>query len=269
MRSFTGANVVVTGAAGGLGAAMVEVFLAAGARVAALDRNAQGLQALQRRSSTALLTLPCDVTDAQACAQAMQQVQAQWGGVDVLVNNAGIVHRSAFGQTQVEVIRRVMEVNFFGAVNCTHAALPSLRARSGLIITISSVAGFAPLIGRSGYAASKHALHGLFDSLRTEVQDDGVGVLLVCPSFIDTGIDQAALGGDGQSAARTRSTTGGQARPEDAARAIVAAATGSRHLLLMGRTAWLAWWLSRIWPKRYARIMKQRLQSEIAPQENA
>ena len=185
--------------------------------------------------------------------------------MDLLIANAGIAHRSAFADTQVDVLRRVMDVNFFGAVHCTHAALPSLRQRRGMVVAISSVAGFSPLIGRTGYAASKHALHGFFDSLRTEVQDDGVDVLIVCPSFIDTGIDRAALGADGQPAAQSRTTTGATTQPEEVAAAILQAAQQRRQLLLFSFTAKAAWWLSRLWPTRYAAVMKKRLQSEIFP----
>lgn len=266
-RSFRGKTVVVTGAAGGLGRSLCLHFGTAGARIAALDRDTQGLQTLARdlaAQGCEVDTQLCDVTDAAACAQAMQAVHARWGGIDVLVNNAGIAHRSAFAATRIEVLRRVMEVNFFGAVHCTHAALADLRAARGLVITISSVAGFSPLIGRTGYAASKHALHGFFDSLRAELIDDGVGVLLVCPSFIDTGIDRAALGGDGRPASHSRLTTGRQATPDEVAQAILQAAAHGKTLLLFSATAHLAWWLSRCWPALYAALMRRRLQGEIA-----
>ncbi len=271
MRSFWGRTVVITGAAGGLGTALVHAFLAEGARVLALDRDLASLGQLQTQCeqkslpADQFMTAACDVTVESSCRDAITLACSQFGGIDVLINNAGISHRSAFADTQVEVLRRVMDVNFFGALHCTHAALPSLRQRQGLIITISSVAGFAPLIGRTGYAASKHALHGFFDSLRTEVEDEGVGVLLVCPSFIDTGIDRAALGADGQPAAHARKTTGGQTTPATVAQAVVQAARSNQRQLLFSTTSKLAWWLSRIWPTRYAAIMKRRLASEILP----
>jgi NAD(P)-dependent dehydrogenase (short-subunit alcohol dehydrogenase family) len=211
------------------------------------------------------LTVVCDVTSLASSEAAIQEATARFGGIDVLVNNAGIAHRSAFADTQVDVLRRVMEVNFFGAVHCTHAAIASLRQRQGMVIAISSVAGFSALIGRTGYAASKHALHGFFDSLRTEVQDDGVDVLIVCPSFIDTGIDRAALGADGQPAAHARKTAGATTQPQEVAAAILKAAQQRKTLLLFSLTAKAAWWLSRLWPARYAAIMKRRLQAEIFP----
>lgn len=272
LRSFRDCCVVITGAAGGLGQALVGAFLQAGANVVALDRDAQALDALQHSVFTntpnqtpSLLTTVCDVTQMPSCEAAMAQATARFGGIDVLINNAGIAHRSAFADTQVDVLRRVMDVNFFGAVHCTRAAIASLCQRKGMVIAISSVAGFSPLIGRTGYAASKHALHGFFDSLRTEVQDDGVDVLIVCPSFIDTGIDRAALGADGQPAAHARTTTGATTQPAEVANAILRAAQQRRQLLLFSFTAKAAWWLSRLWPTRYAAIMKRRLQAEIFP----
>jgi NAD(P)-dependent dehydrogenase (short-subunit alcohol dehydrogenase family) len=274
MREFSGRSVVITGAGGGLGAALVDAFLRANAHVLALDRNSQALQALQslqqlhapdEGAECKLLTAVCDVTDAQACARAMAQAVSSFGGVDVLVNNAGIAHRSAFAETQLEVLRRVMEVNFFGAVHCTHAAIASLRQRQGMVITISSVAGFAPLVGRTGYAASKHALHGFMDSLRSEVEHEGVDVLLVCPSFIATGIDSAALGADGKPVGAGRKTAGGETQASSVASAILKAARQRKRLLLFSATSKFSWWLSRLWPARYAAIMKRRLFAEIFP----
>ncbi len=266
-RNFTDQTVVVTGAAGGLGRSLCLRFGAAGARVGALDRDAAGLQALaldMGARGQRVFTRACDVTDPAACRLAIGAVHDELGPIDVLVNNAGIAHRSVFAHTRLEVIQRVMEVNFFGAVNCTQAALADLRASRGMIVTVSSVAGFAPLIGRTGYAASKHALHGFFDSLRTELADDGVDVLVVCPSFIATGIDSAALGGDGRPAARPRRTVGAQMQPDDAAQAIFQAASRGRQRLLLGATARIAWWVTRCWPSLYVTLMRRRLRAELA-----
>jgi NAD(P)-dependent dehydrogenase (short-subunit alcohol dehydrogenase family) len=266
LRDFAGTTVVVTGAAGGLGRCLCVRFAAAGARIAALDRDEAGLAELDRllaADNRGHSTHRCDVTDASACADVVADVVARHGRIDVLINNAGISHRSAFAATQLEVLHRVIDVNFWGAINVTKPALPSLIAAKGLIITISSVAGFAPLIGRTGYAASKHALHGFFDSLRSELIDDGVDVVVICPSFIATGIERAALGADGEAAGRARVTTGRQVSPEQAAEVVFRAATRSQPLLLLGGTARAAYWLSRIWPSAYAASMRRRLRREI------
>ena len=265
-RDFLSKVVVITGAGGGLGQALARSFAAAGARIAALDRDAAGAEALAaalRSEGRPALGLACDVTDAGACARAMAVVIESWGRIDVLINNAGITHRSAYRRTDPAVIRRVMEVNFFGSVHCTRAALEALCASRGLIIVISSVAGFAPLIARTGYAAAKHALHGFFESLRTELVEEGVEVLMVCPSFIDTGIDRNALGADGGLARHAQQIVGARASAQDVAVEIVHAARSGRQLLLPGRTAKLAWWVSRIAPRYYARVMARRLRGEM------
>ncbi len=266
-RNFSGRTVVVTGAAGGLGRAICLRFGAAGASFVALDRDAGTLAALAaalKQEGIPALAAPCDVTREDDCRRAMAEARKTFGGIDLLVNNAGITHRSAFARTQPEVIRRVMAVNFFGALHCTHAALEDLIARRGMVIAISSVAGFAPLIARTGYAASKHALHGFFDSLRTEVEPLGVNVLLVCPSFIQTGIEQNALAGDGAPARHPQSIVGGRSTPEAMAQQIFNAARAERRLLLPGAVARSSWWLSRLAPRLYERLMVKKLGKERA-----
>jgi NAD(P)-dependent dehydrogenase (short-subunit alcohol dehydrogenase family) len=263
-RDFAGRTVVVTGAAGGLGRALCLRFAAAGARIVALDRDAAALQGLTFPAGVEAIRLACDVSREEDCLRAMGEAKRAFGGVDVLVNNAGITHRSAFAATRPEVIRRVMAVNFFGALHCTHAALADLVRRRGLVIAVSSVAGFAPLVARTGYAASKHALHGFFDSLRTEVEPLGVKVLLVCPSFIRTGIEKNALAGDGAPARHPQAVVGTRATPEDMAEKIFRAAERERRLLLPDRVSRLSWWLSRLAPRYYERQMVRKLGREMA-----
>jgi NAD(P)-dependent dehydrogenase (short-subunit alcohol dehydrogenase family) len=266
LRDFRGKVVVVTGAAGGLGRALCFRFGAAGSRVVALDRDAStlaGLLADLRGRGIMAAAEVCDLSREEDCGRAMAGAMQAFGGIDVLVNNAGITHRSAFARTQPEVIRRVMAVNFFGALDCTHAALQSLLARRGMIIVISSVAGFAPLTARTGYAASKHALHGFFDSLRAEVEPLGVKVLVVCPSFIQTGIEKNALAGDGNLASHPQSIVGTRATPDAIAGKIFTAAARERRLLLPDMVSRASWWLSRLAPRFYERQMARRLGREM------
>ncbi len=265
-RQMHGKVVLISGAAGGLGAALCQRYACAGSRIAAMDVDVARLDALvadlKQRGAQAL-ALPGNITDPAICEAAVALTISHFGTLDGLINNAGISQRSLLRSTRIEVIRQVMEVNFFGAVHLTHAALPYITARRGFIAAISSVAGFSPLIGRTGYAASKHALHGFFDTLRSEVEDLGVSVTLICPSFIRTGIGAAGLGGDGSKASSARLTTGGESSALDIAERIFAAIAESRHLLLPDRTSRLAWWLSRLAPQRYASIMKRRVGAEF------
>ncbi|MBW1880121.1 MAG: SDR family oxidoreductase [Deltaproteobacteria bacterium] len=264
-RDFHGKAVVITGGAGGIGRALAASFAREGARIALLDLASSPLveacEALESAGAEAL-AIPCDVTDPAQCAAAMQQVREAWGGVDVLVNNAGMVHRSAFSDTSLEVFRRVMEVNFFGSLHCAQAALPDLMERRGLIVVTSSIAGMAPLYGRSGYAASKHALHGLFESARSELAGQ-VGVLMVCPSFTASGFEKAAVGADGNRIDRPRSKVGRLASAESVADAVVRAAQADRRLLVLSPVGKLSALLSRVTPRLYERLMVGRLRKEL------
>ena len=257
-----GRVVVITGAAGGIGAALARRFVAGGDRVALLDLEADRLEPVTRDLTDRggdVLAIVADVTSLDACQRAIEQVVARFGGVDVLVANAGITHLGRFVDTDVAVIERVMDVNFFGSVNITKAALPSLVERRGRIAVMSSVAGIAPLAVRTGYSASKHALHGFFESLRTEVAADGVSITMVCPSFVRTGIGDRALGGDGGRATVERTQTGTPVEPDDLAELVVAAIDRRRRLVLPFHDARRARRLSQVAPRLYDRIMTRRL----------
>jgi NAD(P)-dependent dehydrogenase (short-subunit alcohol dehydrogenase family) len=265
-RNFGGKTVVITGAAGGLGGAFSRCFADAGATLGLLDLNAERLReatAALRARGVACVDAACDITDEDACRTAMATVLDRFGGIDVLVNNAGITHRSAFADTDTAVFRRVMAVNFFGALHCTKAALPSLMARRGLIVVVSSIAGIAPLYGRSGYAASKHALHGLFASLRTELRAAGVDVTIVCPGFTATGLTTAALDGDGSITRHPQSTVGRIASPAAVAQAVVRAAAQRKRLLVLSAAGQATHVLNRAFPALYERLMMRALRREL------
>jgi NAD(P)-dependent dehydrogenase (short-subunit alcohol dehydrogenase family) len=261
-RTFAGKSVVITGAARGIGAALARRFASERAKLALLDLDSEAVakQAAEIAATGAqAFGARCDVTSLDDCRAAMRSVLDAYGAIDVLVNNAGITHLSRFRETEVDVVRRVLEVNLFGAVNCTKAALEPLLAQRGLIVAISSVAGFAPLAKRTAYSASKFALHGFFESLRSEHRDEGLGVLLACPYYVETDIGRSALGGDGSPAGDPRDDARGAGNPDDVAAAIVAAARRDRRLLLITAQAKLAWLLAHVAPSLYERLMTRRV----------
>jgi len=256
--------VLITGAAGGIGQALALRWACEGARIAMLDFEADHLAEAASSLASAgaeVFAVEADVTDYASCNRAVEAVISHFGRIDVLVNNAGTVHRSAFVDTDIAVYRKVMEVNFFGSLNCSKAALPHLLERRGLIVVISSIAGVAPLYGRTGYAASKHALHGLFESARTELQERGVRVMLACPNFTRSPFEQRAMGADGQPAGTQRSMTGRLAEPGEVAAAVVAGAQRGKNLLVLTALGKLSYYLSRLAPRLYARGMVRRLKT--------
>lgn len=265
-RDFKGRTVVVTGAAGGLGQAFARRFGQAGARIAMLDIRQEAVsEAAEKLQAEGVETLGlgCDVTEPLSVVNALEQVMNQFGGVDVLINNAGISVRAAFEKTHLSVFHKVMSVNFFGPLYGTRAALGSLRRRRGLIVVISSLCGFSPLLGRTAYSASKHALHGLFDSLRSELRGSGVGVLIVCPGFTSTGLGKAALDGDGSITSHPQSTVGRLASPEQVADQVFEAAGRNRKLLVLTPVGKLGRIVNKLSPGLYEWIMVRSVRSEL------
>ena len=168
--------------------------------------------------------------------------------------------------TDIDVYRRVMEVIYFGAIHCTRAALPSLLGRGGQIIAISSVAGFAPVLGRTGYAGAKHAMIGFFSSLGAELRDRGVSVLVVTPGFGSTNIHANALGGDGERSTTPRSTAGKVISAEQAAAQIVRASERDQRRLAITPVAKASRISSTVGPGLYEWIMIRSLGSELEGQ---
>ncbi len=254
-KDFTGKVVVVTGGASGIGRALAARFARAGATVVILDINEDAA----RRAAAELgaSAWQCDVTDYDRCRVVVGQIRDRFGGIDIVIANAGITHIGLFADTEPEVLRRVMEVNFFGAVHVVKAALDSLRERCGTIVVTSSIAGLGPLAPRCGYSASKHALHGLFDTLRAELRPQRVHVMVVCPGFTDTAIERAALAGRGGRAQRR--TVGTLAKPEDVADAVFRGVVARKRMLVLTAVGKLSYFLIRIAPGLYERLMARRM----------
>lgn len=265
-RNMTQKIAVVTGAASGIGAAIARRFARQGAHLGLLDIDEKGIAAMAaefRHAGINALSLACDVSKESDCKDAVGKIMDHFGGIDILVNNAGITQRGAFVDTQTSVFRKVMEVNFFGALHCTQAAMNSLIARKGMIIVIESIAGMAPLLGRSGYCASKHALHGLFTSLRAETRSSGVHVMIVCPGFVETNLQTRALGGNGRVTRHPQSRVGGQLTPERVADAVYQGVIKKKHLLVLSPVGKLTYWLNRFAPLLYERLMARKLKNEL------
>lgn len=201
---FKNKVVVVTGGTDGIGRALVEMLLDKGAKVATCARNHDKLYQLQsEHPSSYLHTMVADVSSENDCRRFMETTLKFYGSIDILINNAGISMRALFKEASIDVIKQVMDINFYGSVYCTKYALDSIIQQKGTIVGVSSIAGYRGLPGRSGYSASKFALQGWLEALRTELMDDGVNVMWVCPGFTTSNIRNAALNKNAESHGET------------------------------------------------------------------
>lgn len=192
--------VVVTGGTDGIGKALVEQLLQEGAKVATCGRDHDKLYRLQSNfPSSPLHTMLADVSSENDCRRFIETTIRFFGGVDILINNAGISMRALMKDVNTEVLRKVMDINFFGAVYCTRFALDSIIERKGSIVGVSSIAGYRGLPGRSVYSASKFALQGWLEAVRTELLHQDVHVMWVCPGFTASNIRKAALTAEAES----------------------------------------------------------------------
>jgi NAD(P)-dependent dehydrogenase (short-subunit alcohol dehydrogenase family) len=251
--------VVITGGCAGIGRALAERMAQAGARLVIFDLEQNALDALVQhladRHNADALGLRCDVSDATAVQQAIALVVDRFGGI----NNAGITHRSRVADTSLKVFERIMAVNFYGALHCTQAALPSLIAREGQIIVLSSLSQYAPVPDRAAYNASKHALHGLFETLRGELDGTGVNVMLVCPGYTATDLRKNVLVGDGSTAPQPALAVGRVASPQDVAESIFQGALKRRQLLVLSNLDWRARLVARCFPRLFDSVLLPRL----------
>jgi short-subunit dehydrogenase len=189
--------VAITGGSEGIGKALVDAFIGRGAKVATCGRDADKLYNLRfQHSKDLLLTVIADVSNENDCKNFIDSAINTFGDIVVLINNAGIYMRALVADTQLTTLKKVMDTNFWGTVYCTKFALPSITKTKGVIVGVSSIAGYRGLPGRSGYSASKHAINGWLEALRTEVMNEGVHVMWVCPGFTTSNIRNAALNKD-------------------------------------------------------------------------
>ncbi len=223
-----GKVVIITGASAGIGAAAARAFAGAGARVVLAARNAAQLEAVARGLAGPALVVPTDVADRAAVDALVARAVEAYGGIDIVVNNAGVGLAAPVAQIAFEDFQRALAVDLFGPLALTQAALPYLRQRGrGQLIYISSVVGLRALPYLGGYAAAKAALDRLVESLRMELRGSGVAVTLVRPGTTSTGFAQSRLGAGQErrrgAHARSHARAGGAGDPgRGAARARVA-----------------------------------------------
>jgi short-subunit dehydrogenase len=242
--------VVVSGGSDGIGRSLVSSLLSMGAKVATCGRNHDKLYQLHSEfPSSPLHTMVCDVSNEHDCRRFIESTINIFGDIDILINNAGISMRALLKETTPDVIRSVMEINFFGMVYCTRYAIPSIIEQKGIIVGVSSIAGYRGLPGRSGYSASKFAMHGFLESIKTELVNDDVHVMWVCPGFTASNIRNAALNKEGSTHGESPMDEGKMMTSEECARHILNAIRKKKRTLVLTFKGKQTIFLNRFFPK--------------------
>ncbi len=255
---FINKVIAITGGSDGIGKALVDTLIQSGAKVATCGRNQDKLYDLQLlHSGKPLHTIVADVSIYNDCKNFIETTIQVFGGIDILINNAGISMRSLLKDLDVEVIEKVMAVNFSGTLYCTKLALDSIIERKGTIVGVSSIAGFRGLPGRSGYSASKYAMNGFLEALRTELLDSGVNVMWVCPGFTTSNIRNAALNKKGQSQGESPMDEGKMMSSEKCAAHILKAIQKRKRTLILTFTGKRTVFMNKFFPALADKFVKK------------
>jgi short-subunit dehydrogenase len=249
MSNFTDKIVVITGGSDGIGKALVAQFLALGAKVATCGRNENKLSLLATEfPSSNLYTAQVDVSKQDQSEAFIKQVVDNWGRIDILINNAGISMRALVSEVSVQTLQNVMDINFWGTVYCTKAALASIQQNKGVIVGVSSIAGYRGLPGRSGYSASKFALNGWLEALKTELYASGTHVMWVCPGFTTSNIRNAALDKNAKAQGESPMDEGAMMSSEDCATHIIHAIEKRKRSLVLTFTGKRTVFMNKFFP---------------------
>lgn len=257
--------VIITGASSGIGKALAREMAARGAKVVLAARSVNKiieLEAELKRHNANVLAVPADVSMEQDCRRLVDHTVERFGRIDILINNAGISMRALFENTDLKVIRSLMDVNFWGTVCCTKYALPYLLESKGSVVGVSSIAGFKGLPGRTGYSASKFAMQGFLETLRIENMKKGLHVLIACPGFTASNIRNTALAADGSQQGESPREEDKMMQPEQVAVSIADAISKRRKLLIMTTQGKMTVLLNKFFPSMMDKIVYNHLAKE-------
>ncbi len=250
--------VIITGGSSGIGKALAEKFCAEGSKVMITGRNSVDLQNAVnelKNKGYAIHGCQADVsTELDNKAMADEAVRV-FGSIDILINNAGISMRALFTEVNMDVVRKVMDTNFFGVLYATRYCLPEIIKNKGSVVGISSVAGFRGLPGRTGYSASKFALNGFLEVLRNELLKTGVHVLTACPGFTTSNIRKRALTKDGVMQGESPRNEEKMMSADECAHHIYNSIVKRKRILILTTQGKIAVWLNKWWPSMADRLV--------------
>jgi len=265
--NFHDNTILITGASAGIGEALAFRLARQGARLALVARHADALDRVVGHCQEAggqAISIAADVGHEQDCQRMVERTIEKFGGLDVLVNNAGISMWARFEEIQdLSLFEQIMRINYLGAVYSTYYALPHLKRSRGLIVAVSSLTGKTGVPTRTGYAASKHAMQGFFDSLRIELRGTGVDILVISPGFVATDIRARALGSDGKAKGESpREESRDTMSVEECVRQMIRAMEKRQRELVMTSRGKMAQWLKLIAPHVVDNIAERALREK-------
>lgn len=237
-RRFNDKVAVITGASSGIGRGIAIAFAQQGTQVALAARSVDKLEQTAlacRKHGVEALTIQTDVSQEADCKALIDQTIDHFHRIDFLVNNAGISMRALFAEMDLSVMQQTMAINFWGTVYCTRNAMQHLLANNGWVIGVSSIAGYRGLPGRTAYSASKFAMNGFLEALRTENLDTGLRVLTLCPGFTASNIRNSALTASGKQQSETPKEEGKMMQPEEVADQMLKAIEKEKKTLVLTR----------------------------------
>jgi short-subunit dehydrogenase len=254
-------TVWITGASSGIGKALSLTFSENGANVIISSRNEEELKKVKAESKhpEKVKILPLDLTDFDSFKKKTETALDLFKGLDILINNGGVSQRSLAADTLLEVDQKLFDVNYFGTIGLTKTVLPYfIKNKKGQIVVISSIMGKLGTPLRSAYAASKHALHGFFDSLRAELYNDHIDVTLICPGYVNTNVSKNALTGDGSKFNIMDEATAKGLNPDEFAKKALQAIQAKKHeVIISGPREKAAVFLKRFYPKFLAKAIRK------------
>ncbi|MBR5906348.1 MAG: SDR family oxidoreductase [Bacteroidales bacterium] len=243
--------IIVTGASSGIGLAACRLFGSLGARVVMSARSYDKLLSLAPSvgPSDKVLCVRCDVSVEDDCKAMVDAAVERFGRIDILVNNAGLSMRAMFKDLDLKVIHSLMDVNFWGTVNCTKYALPYLLETKGQVVGVISIAGYSALPARTGYSSSKYAIRGFLDTLRIEHMKDGLGVLVFAPGYTSSNVRNAALTADGSAQGETPLDEDKLMSAEECARHLARGLAKRKSELILTGLGKATVWAHRLFPR--------------------
>lgn len=249
---FKNKVVIITGASSGIGKACAEEFAKRGADLVLAARQYVTLcevtADLESRYGVRAVAVQADVSKEADCELLIKQALITYDRIDILVNNAGLSMRALFNDLDLSVLKNLMDVNFWGTVYCTKYALPEILKTKGSVVSVSSIAGYRGLPGRTGYSASKFAMNGFMEALRTEILKTGVHVMVACPGFTASNIRVTALAKDGIAHGETSMEEGKMMTADAVAARIVDGIAARKRTLIMTGQGKLTVWINKLLP---------------------